>query len=1839
MMCSCFLFSCKDDETANGEKCAEGEHNWKNENNPKKRTILQNLTCTQPEVRERECKDCGHKEPYESAPPTGHQYNSANKIYMHDATCTEDGHSVTHCQFYERCGEAADRIEVVQGSALGHSFVYYVATADGYTSIAKCVRCKETSEKLLGLKLDMEGDRSHLSYQALSFYTATVTDAVKYEAKGEDNTVLTVTRPAGFEGNTLFNVTFATEVDLIGKEYVIEATFYFDEDGTEDIILFKGNKASLSQTMEFVKYDSELGSIVSLEGAVYDLTADDYANGVKVSIKINDADQLYEIYVNDKLASPRPVPFVGDYFPGIELKNIQIVMLGEGASTFSVDDFYLYPGSQPNGYDGQSANITYGVYDLATGQKISYKLPVVRDDHTVHTWDNSEVFAPDCVIGGYTVKTCSCGGQMITNEVGALGHAWDAGVNVDATCLEPGYKVTTCYECGAKKGEQIAPATGHIHGDDAVYVPAGCDTDAYTTGNCMHCGYEFTVVEKDTAHGHALGDDATVVNASCANEGYTIGNCMYCGIEYKDPSSIVPKYDHYDFAFSPYTTVPYDCENEGYEEHTCIGCGTIFHKNTIAALGHKTVSQIVTEADGSYIVNKCISCSFEEKTKIFAEGAPMPTFTETLAGVGAANVVTSFDGGKTFPGIVNRGATWSLETEGANQFLRVTNDPSYVIPSSNGNTYANFGLNDTNFTTQGKSVVFTVDVRHRSGTEHLGVNFGLMQRTDNGGSIVKSIAYSGVTKDSKVLLNGTAVYDILLDTWVRIATVYDPVAKKVSLYINGELKGTVALDSAYTGKFNYVRCDVVRTQGKSETMDVDNAIMYYADSPYYVKGAAAPTASKGCDPATVNSFLEADKNGVDFSSYVKQVVSGSTVVYKEYAKFTVADREGVKVVNYRYAPDVVSYPGNSSRDSHFTVDNLNKYGYNTIHVKITFNEVTGSCMLISPRRAGGTGGNPQYTLVSFNYKGTDNDGQYGVIKVAGKEVWTVRKGETVDLYCIDNQNALVVDAIINGKHVVDAYAYGPFAGAHADPHTGNLTYKLFNQANTGDITETKVLDLDIHTIEFYSEVVLPNNYSGKVIADKVVKGEEQTVVSFDENDSLANWFGVNSNVPDGYVYAEITGKSYLSLSKLPSDVKTKITYVQIDPDGNEVESGGTWTMKFADFKTNGSYTPLFTEFDGVKINPETGNYDFREYSSIRIRLYVKDTTAGYTFMVKANNPNVVGGSNPGICYFSTSASGGGKSQWLDITMKINPNEVSSNRGAVWSNINGIDFSVSGWSNGVNKVVVDGVSIYVQSITLIKADTTLANTGYALPGALCAEHTFGEPVNVTAENCGEIAYTYKACSECGYVDTVVEDAIQHNIVKVDAECVAPTCDKSGYDMYSCTECGMKYKVFSDKLLHDFVLKADATEAEGYIAPTCTEGGQDVYVCSHENCNMTGKTFVVPSDPAGHVHGSDVTVTEAGCGKDKTITGPCTVCGQTYVKVEEGTGYAHNIVTINTPATCTEDGSIVVKCDRDGCDHVVSEVVLPKLGHDAPADYLLTFIDRSCATYEGIRYNCRTCGEVVEEFNVEGGKDLHVWGDWTVITPASCGQDGVKEAYCTVCNGKISELGSEEEKALCEIYATNEHDWSDDYVFSSDDEYVVRTKYKVCDECGEIDYDSVVEIAAKYEGTEGFVFADNHAGKYVIVGYNGSATTVVVPATYSGKPVVLGDVFAGNTAITAVTIPTGVTVSNGAFSGCTALVSVTLPSDITAIPVDAFNGCVALKSIVLPETCTVIGTGAFYGCSALTEITILGTIEAVEQFAFAGCEALATVNYADGIRPEYLIAIGNDELNAAEWVALD
>ena len=102
----------------------------------------------------------------------------------------------------------------------------------------------------------------------------------------------------------------------------------------------------------------------------------------------------------------------------------------------------------------------------------------------------------------------------------------------------------------------------------------------------------------------------------------------------------------------------------------------------------------------------------------------------------------------------------------------------------------------------------------------------------------------------------------------------------------------------------------------------------------------------------------------------------------------------------------------------------------------------------------------------------------------------------------------------------------------------------------------------------------------------------------------------------------------------------------------------------------------------------------------------------------------------------------------------------------------------------------------------------------------------------------------------------------------------------------------------------------------------------------------------------------------------------------------------------------------------------------------------------------------------------------------------------------------------------------------------------------------------------ETEDGFVFYPDEEG-YILIGYKGSATEVVLPDSVNESTYSIGAY---------------------AFYNRSDITSITIPEGVTAIGTHAFDGCAGLTSIVVPDSVTAIGEAAFAGCSGLTEMTI-------------------------------------------------
>ena len=110
---------------------------------------------------------------------------------------------------------------------------------------------------------------------------------------------------------------------------------------------------------------------------------------------------------------------------------------------------------------------------------------------------------------------------------------------------------------------------------------------------------------------------------------------------------------------------------------------------------------------------------------------------------------------------------------------------------------------------------------------------------------------------------------------------------------------------------------------------------------------------------------------------------------------------------------------------------------------------------------------------------------------------------------------------------------------------------------------------------------------------------------------------------------------------------------------------------------------------------------------------------------------------------------------------------------------------------------------------------------------------------------------------------------------------------------------------------------------------------------------------------------------------------------------------------------------------------------------------------------------------------------------------------------------------------------------------------------------------VQIGLKYGVSYG-----QQGLEYIICGYEGTETVVVIPNYINGYPVT--------------------EIAAGSFISNKLITSITISDNITWIGDDAFYDCDSLTSITIPNSVTSIGDYAFYGCTSLENIYYRGSV---------------------------------------------
>lgn len=177
----------------------------------------------------------------------------------------------------------------------------------------------------------------------------------------------------------------------------------------------------------------------------------------------------------------------------------------------------------------------------------------------------------------------------------------------------------------------------------------------------------------------------------------------------------------------------------------------------------------------------------------------------------------------------------------------------------------------------------------------------------------------------------------------------------------------------------------------------------------------------------------------------------------------------------------------------------------------------------------------------------------------------------------------------------------------------------------------------------------------------------------------------------------------------------------------------------------------------------------------------------------------------------------------------------------------------------------------------------------------------------------------------------------------------TCTTGGKEKRICSVCKGEEERDTSPLGHDW--EADYTTD---VKPTCTQPGSKSIHCSR--CDATKD--VTEIEPTGHSFGEWTVSKDSTCVAGGQKTRKCETCGYTEYEDTDIDSDAHEWeenYTIDKEPTCTTEGSKSIHCSR--CDATKDSTVIPVTDH--------------------------------------------IYGEWEVVTPSTCTENGVKKHACIHC----------------------------------------------------------------------------------------------------------------------------------------------------------------------------------------------------------------------------------------------
>lgn len=304
--------------------------------------------------------------------------------------------------------------------------------------------------------------------------------------------------------------------------------------------------------------------------------------------------------------------------------------------------------------------------------------------------------------------------------------------------------------------------------------------------------------------------------------------------------------------------------------------------------------------------------------------------------------------------------------------------------------------------------------------------------------------------------------------------------------------------------------------------------------------------------------------------------------------------------------------------------------------------------------------------------------------------------------------------------------------------------------------------------------------------------------------------------------------------------------------------------------------------------------------------------------------------------------------------------------------------------------------YTEDFIVITDRTTYADASAGTQDKALARFTL--TYKVEHESDGKLHYSdltghYNLCKNCPAKinkenHTFDVKTVNENTLALPADCVNP----AKY-FYSC-ECG----AHTDDTTLVFENGAPSGHTFGEWKEskpaTCTTGGKEKRICSVCKGEEERDT-----SPLGHDWEADYTIdVKPTCTKPGSKSIHCSRCDATKDVTEiEPTGHSFGEWTVSKDSTCVAGGQKTRKCETCGYTEYEDTDIDPD-AHEWEEDYTIDK-EPTCTTEGSKSIHCSRC-DATKDSTVIPVTD-HTYGEWEIVTPSTCTENGVKKHACIHC----------------------------------------------------------------------------------------------------------------------------------------------------------------------------------------------------------------------------------------------